>query len=169
MGNYGSKNLRNLNRSSNSIFGLSIDAWNPNQVKFTIGGQFCQRKNEGVWFDENGAFHREDGPAVEGFDDQNGYKAWYIHGKRHREDGPALITVAGTRMWYKHDKRHRLDGPAVLYAHAQDPEWWFEGKNVTRAVIQDMTKIKKFSSSPVGLQEFLEYVGLKIAQEVLET
>ena len=40
--------------------------------------------------------HREDGPAVEGYD---GYKAWYINGKRHREDGPAIEWKDG-RSWY---------------------------------------------------------------------
>jgi hypothetical protein len=39
--------------------------------------------------------HREDGPA-EVYD---GYKAWYINGKRHREDGPAIEWKDG-RSWY---------------------------------------------------------------------
>jgi hypothetical protein len=41
--------------------------------------------------------HREDGPAVEGY---NGYKAWYINGKRHREDGPAVKWNDGIVNWY---------------------------------------------------------------------
>jgi hypothetical protein len=41
--------------------------------------------------------HREDGPAVEGYD---GYKAWYINGKRHREDGPAVEGADGSKYWY---------------------------------------------------------------------
>jgi hypothetical protein len=41
--------------------------------------------------------HREDGPAVEGYD---GYKAWYINGKRHREDGPAVEWNDGSKYWY---------------------------------------------------------------------
>jgi hypothetical protein len=41
--------------------------------------------------------HREDGPAVEGYD---GYKAWYINGKRHREDGPAVEWSNGIKEWY---------------------------------------------------------------------
>jgi hypothetical protein len=41
-----------------------------------------------VYNNENGEFHRTDGPAIER---HNGYKAWYKNGKRHREDGPARI------------------------------------------------------------------------------
>jgi len=33
-------------------------------------------------------WHREDGPAVEC---ANGYKYYYINGKRHREDGPSSL------------------------------------------------------------------------------
>ena len=45
--------------------------------------------------------HREDGPAIEGYD---GYKAWYINGKRHREDGPAIEYLWGGRSWYLNDE-----------------------------------------------------------------
>ena len=45
--------------------------------------------------------HREDGPAVEGYD---GYKAWYINGKRHREDGPAVEYAWSGRSWYLNDE-----------------------------------------------------------------
>jgi hypothetical protein len=41
--------------------------------------------------------HREDGPAVEGF---NGSKAWYLNGKLHREDGPAVEWTNGDKSWY---------------------------------------------------------------------
>jgi len=41
--------------------------------------------------------HREDGPAVESYDD---YKAWYINGKLHREDGPAVEWNDGSVSWY---------------------------------------------------------------------
>jgi hypothetical protein len=46
-------------------------------------------------------FHREDGPAIEGYD---GYKAWYINGKRHREDGPAVEYAWSGRSWYLNDE-----------------------------------------------------------------
>jgi hypothetical protein len=45
--------------------------------------------------------HREDGPAIEGYD---GYKAWYINGKRHREDGPAVEYAWSGRSWYLNDE-----------------------------------------------------------------
>jgi hypothetical protein len=41
--------------------------------------------------------HRLDGPAVKY---ANGYKAWYVDGKRHRLDGPAIECVSGERSWF---------------------------------------------------------------------
>ena len=46
---------------------------------------------------ENGDFHREDGPAIICSD---GRKYWYKNGKFHREDGPAEIWPNGTKMWW---------------------------------------------------------------------
>jgi hypothetical protein len=46
-------------------------------------------------------FHREDGPACEGAD---GYKSWYLNGKRHREDGPAIEWSGGNKEWYLNGK-----------------------------------------------------------------
>jgi len=44
--------------------------------------------------------HREDGPAVEHTD---GYKSWYLNGKRHREDGPAIEYLNGSKSWWLND------------------------------------------------------------------
>jgi hypothetical protein len=53
------------------------------------------------WFNENSAFHREDGPAVEYID---GDQEWYINGKLHREDGPAVVWANGYKVWYYNGK-----------------------------------------------------------------
>ena len=45
---------------------------------------------------ENGLFHREDGPAIEYTD---GTKKWLINGMYHREDGPAIEWSDGAK-WY---------------------------------------------------------------------
>ena len=42
-------------------------------------------------------YHRTDGPAIER---ANGYKKWYINGKRHRTDGPAVEHENGYKEWY---------------------------------------------------------------------
>ena len=47
----------------------------------------------------------------------NGYKSWYLNGKRHREDGPAEEYANGDKCWCLNGKRHREDGPAVEYAN----------------------------------------------------
>lgn len=49
------------------------------------------------YYNEQGQFHREDGPAVEY---AYGTKAWYLNGKRHREDGPAIEWASGDKSYY---------------------------------------------------------------------
>jgi hypothetical protein len=71
--------------------------------------------------------HREDGPAVEGYD---GYKAWYINGKRHREDGPAVEWNDGSKYWYLNGKRHREDGPAIEWSDGS-VNWYLNGESLT--------------------------------------
>ena len=69
---------------------------------------------------ENGDYHREDGPAYENI---NGHKEWRIKGKLHREDGPAYEKPDSYKVWYKNNKRHREDGPAIEYSNG-DVEYW---------------------------------------------
>ena len=47
--------------------------------------------------------HREDGPAIE---DSDGYKAWFLNGKRHREDGPAVEYPEGFKAWFLNNRRY---------------------------------------------------------------
>jgi hypothetical protein len=49
------------------------------------------------WGNSNKELHRLDGPAIEALD---GYKAWYINGKRHRLDGPAIEALDGYKAWW---------------------------------------------------------------------
>ena len=50
-----------------------------------------------IWYNSNGDFHRDDGPAIELY---SGGKQWYIDGQRHREDGPAAEWSGGSKAWY---------------------------------------------------------------------
>ena len=50
-----------------------------------------------TWVNKSGAFHREDGPAVEY---SNGTKYWWVNGRLHREDGPAIEYADGSKRWY---------------------------------------------------------------------
>ncbi len=58
--------------------------------------------DEGIirYYDDEGYFHREDGPAILF---PNGSTFYYVHGKEHREDGPAVTFWNGI-------KRYCLDG-----------------------------------------------------------
>jgi hypothetical protein len=53
------------------------------------------------YMNENGEYHREDGPAYESKD---GYKEWIVNGKHHREDGPAVEYTDGDDEYYLNDK-----------------------------------------------------------------
>lgn len=54
------------------------------------------------WYDSNGAFHREDGPALEQI---NGATRWYCHGKLHRLDGPAIEPANGIKEFWIYGKQ----------------------------------------------------------------
>ena len=43
------------------------------------------------------SLHRIDGPA---FENINGYKTWWMDGKRHRTDGPARMWKNGDKEWF---------------------------------------------------------------------
>jgi len=54
------------------------------------------------WRNEKGEFHRfGDLPAIEY---ANGYKAWYLNGKRHRVDGSAVEYANRSKLWYLNGK-----------------------------------------------------------------
>lgn len=123
---------------------MSNSWWNtPEGCKFTIDGYFKFKSGEEYWFDEDGMYHRT--------------------------DGPASVRRDGTKMWYVHGIQHRLDGPAVLFSDQEMDlnEWWFEGKRISRFCIQSL--IPDRLPGPITLEEFLRYLSLKNIQEVLET
>lgn len=64
-----------------------------------------------VNFDENGLFHKEDGPAYINPDEMTLYVR---HGKKHREDGPALEEVDGRFNWFKDDQRYKPSHEEIL-------------------------------------------------------
>lgn len=73
------------------------------------------------WVD--GKRHRVDGPAIVHSD---GYEEWWVDGKLHRVDGPAVVHPNGAKEWWVDSKRHRVDGPAIIYSNGHQ-EWWMKG------------------------------------------
>ncbi len=59
--------------------------------------------NRTEYKNEQGDYHRTDGPAIERND---GYKSWWINGERHREDGPAIERNDGYKAWYLNDTEY---------------------------------------------------------------
>ena len=54
------------------------------------------------WYNKKDQLHRLDGPAIEYAD---GYKVWFVEGKRHRLDGPAVEYADGFKEWYVEGRR----------------------------------------------------------------
>ena len=62
--------------------------------------------------------------------ESDGFRSWYLNGKRHREDGPAVEDVYGNKAWYLNGKLHREDGPALEWGPGYKA-WWLNGKEYT--------------------------------------
>ncbi len=72
---------------------------------------FREDHNSKGWFNENGKYHKIDGPALI-YD--YGYQEWYRDGKLHRDDGPAIERADGYKAWYINGtRRPETDGIAV--------------------------------------------------------
>jgi len=95
-----------------------------------------------TYYNKEGNYHREDGPAVE---DSRGHKFWYLNGKRHREDGPAFEWASGKKAWFLNGNLHREDGPAIEYADGSK-SWYLNGIRLTqdqwKQAIQQLKKEK---------------------------
>ena len=88
------------------------------------------------WYNKDGQYHREDGPAVEWAD---GDKFWCINGQFHREDGPAIEYASGTKQWWINDQLHREDGPAIEYANG-GKSWWINDEELTEEEFNKRTQ-----------------------------
>jgi hypothetical protein len=103
------------------------------------------------WLNEDGLFHRLDGPAIEC---ANGDKWWYQNGERHRLDGPAVEYADGGKEWWVNDKLHLLDGPAVEGPDGTK-EWWIEGKKYTKKeFIEKIDRPCKGNKITIGGMEY---------------
>ena len=123
------KNLANIHKKGSEDSGLNIGALNEKKEKtgdVSPDGEstlLVNRVGTKYWYDEQGEWHRRNGPAIEWPD---GSKAWFVNGKRHRRNGPAAEWTNGDKGWWINGKRHRLDGPAVVYLNGTK-EWWIDG------------------------------------------
>jgi hypothetical protein len=88
------------------------------------------------WYNEQGKFHREDGPAVEY---TNGDKFWYLKDQLHRVDGPAIEYANGDKSWYLNGKCHREDGPAVEWVNG-NKRWYLSGKQYSEQEFNEKMK-----------------------------
>ena len=82
--------------------------------------------NRTVWRNEEGQYHRLNGPAVEY---SNGDYVWCQNGTIHRTDGPAMF-IHGCEQWLNMGVFHRTDGPAKIFANG-DKEYFKDGYQYT--------------------------------------
>jgi hypothetical protein len=101
--------------------------------------------------------HRLDGPAVEYVD---GFKSWYVDGKRHRIDGPAVEGSDGSKEWYVDGRRHRIDGPAVEYVDGYKA-WYVDGKFLTKKEFIALTAPKQVE---LTFDQIAEKFGISVEQ-----
>jgi len=92
------------------------------------------------WYNEDGHYHRIDGPAIESADGDN---YWYVDGVLHRLDGPAVDYATGGKSWYVNGELHRVDGPAIECANG-DKYWYIEGKEYTEEEFLEYTALYRF-------------------------
>ena len=59
------------------------------------------------WYDDEGFYHREDGPAAVWSD---GRQLWYRRGRSHFAHGPSDLWSDGTLRWYEDGWRPRGRG-----------------------------------------------------------
>ena len=84
---------------------------------------------------DNGGFHREDGPA---FIWSDGTKEWYFNDKRHRENGPAMILSDGYKEWH-------LNGKYYGEGKGEDPPEEYLQALVSKGVIKHPNAFKRGS------------------------
>lgn len=85
-----------------------------------------------VYLNDQGQFHRLDGPAhiqTPNSNFTNKPNVWYKNGKIHRSGGPAIVfPVNHEERWCKNRVFHRLDGPAITNVFGTDRKcWWIKG------------------------------------------
>lgn len=76
-----------------------------------------------TYVDQNGNYHRDDGPAI--IQAANGNKLWYHHGRLHRTDGPAIEYGNGDKSYLIHGRLHRDHGPAIDWREVKS--WYNHG------------------------------------------
>jgi hypothetical protein len=103
--------------------------------------------------------HREDGPAVEGYD---GYKAWWLNGKRHREDGPAVEWNDG-RSWYLNGEC--LSEQEFLKQTAKEIGWYLNGECLSeQEFLKRTAKEIVLTMDEIAAKFRIEVSKLKIAK-----
>jgi hypothetical protein len=74
----------------------------------------------------------------------------------HRLDGPAVEHADGFKSWWVEGRRHRLDGPAIECADGYKA-WWVEGKRLTEAEFNMLHELKE-----ITLEQIAEKFGIPV-------
>ena len=75
--------------------------------------------------------------------DEHGTVSFFNNaGAVHRTDGPAVIYSDGNALWYQYGKLHRTDGPALTYA-VGICYWYLQGRELSEEEFEAMTLANK--------------------------
>ena len=78
--------------------------------------------------------------------DEHGTVSFFNNaGAVHRTDGPAVIYSDGNALWYQYGKLHRTDGPALTYA-VGTCFWYLQGRELSEEEFEAMTLANKMMS-----------------------
>lgn len=122
--------------SGGVIRGGTIEFTEAEKNHRTDGPAIISRRGSHFWF-RNGSRHRDGGPAVVW---RHGHMEWMSEGSRHRIGGPAIVTPNGDEFYLVRGAYHRVDGPAVVQPSKCSPDWYVNGKLVTKEAQAWMSK-----------------------------
>jgi hypothetical protein len=111
------------------------------RIKLSNGGKLHQNDSgDKSYFNKNGEYHREDGPAIKY--SGGGGECWYLNGKNHRIGGPAMSMSNGTKVWFLNGNMHRIDGPAFESFNG-DKGWFLSGKELSCTTQEQFERLLK--------------------------
>jgi hypothetical protein len=86
------------------------------------------------YFNENGRYHRTDGPALIYLLGYTGREEWFLDGKHHRDNKPSVYYTSGHYLnkieaWHNYGFYHRIGGPSFIDVGRS---WWHRSDKLHR-------------------------------------
>ena len=122
--------------------GPSVEFENGNKEWWTDGTLICKDTAESVEYYNNEGKWQSPMPSIAAVTYENGSQSWYDNGALHRENGPAIVQPDGRQEWYIKGKRHNVSGPAIKYPSGRRA-WYLNDARVTKKEFETYIKREK--------------------------